>query len=176
MAAKEMKTQGTNTVIDTSAGVPPSESKHVVFKVGNEFYALPIERVERIVPSVALTRIPRTPPMFLGVFDLRGEALPCIDLRLRFEMVASETAEHFVVIQTDVGRCALRVDEVDGIFLFSESQIDRSLELFDRKDDPFVQGVAKNDGKLVVMLEVDEVIPRALRAKIARQQAEPLAA
>lgn len=174
MAARSSIIDSVHSGPDTNG--PSTESKHVVFRVGPELYGIAIERVERIVPSVTLTRIPRTPPMFLGVFDLRGETLPCLDLRLRFDMSPDGECAHFVVVQTNLGRVALRVDEVDGIVMIRESDVERGLTMFERKDDPFVAGVAKNGEKLIVVLDPDEVVPKALRGKIVKHSAEALAA
>ena len=52
-----------------------SETKYVVFQLGAERYGLPIDSVERILPSQSVTKLPKTPKMMLGVFDMRGETI-----------------------------------------------------------------------------------------------------
>lgn len=143
-----------------------AETKYVVFKLGEELFGVPIERVERILPNQSVTRLPKTPRMFLGVFDLRGETVPAIDLRARFELEPVTDAVNFVVLQTAAGRCAFRVDGVDGIVNLDESEVEDSPELFDTNDD-FVLGIGKDRDRLIVLIEADEIIPRNLRSKIA---------
>ena len=65
-----------------------SEKKFIVFLLANERYGIPIEAVERILPEQNPTPIPKSPEMFLGVFDLRGETIPAIDLRTRFSRIS----------------------------------------------------------------------------------------
>jgi len=143
-----------------------AETKYVVFKLGEELFGVPIERVERILPDQTVTRLPKTPKMFLGIFDLRGETVPAIDLRARFELETQPDSANFVVLQTSAGRCAFRVDGVDGIVTLDESEVEQSPELFDTNDD-FVLGIGKDGDRLIVLIEADEIVPRNLRAKIA---------
>jgi len=143
-----------------------AETKYVVFKLGEELFGVPIERVERILPDQTVTRLPKTPKMFLGIFDLRGETVPAIDLRARFELETQPDSANFVVLQTSAGRCAFRVDGVDGIVTLDESEVEQSPELFETNDD-FVLGIGKDGDRLIVLIEADEIVPRNLRAKIA---------
>lgn len=145
-----------------------AESKYVVFKVADEFYGISIEAVERILPEQSVTRLPKTPKMFLGIFDLRGETVPTIDLRLRFEQPESTETSNFVVVLSAVGRVALRVDSVDGIATFDEASIEANPELFDQKGDDFVFGIAKMGDRLVALLNSDEVVPKNLRSQVQK--------
>jgi len=143
-----------------------AETKYVVFKLADELYGVPIGRVERILPEQAVTRLPKTPKMLLGVFDLRGETVPAIDLRCRFDLEERAEAANFVVLQTASGRCAFRVDGVDGIVTLGDDEVEESPDLFDTKDD-FVLGIGKDRDRLIVLVESDEIIPRNLSAKVA---------
>lgn len=142
------------------------ENKYVIFKLGVERYGLPIENVERILPSQEVTKIPRSPKMLLGVFELRGQTIPTIDARLRFEMPPSETAKNFVVVFSDSGRCALRVDIVDGIVSFEEQDIDRSPELF-KSSDEFLSAIGKCGDELTVLLDPVHLVPTSLKTKLS---------
>jgi len=74
------------------------EQKYIVFFVDNERYALPIESVERILPEMSVTSVPKTPKVLLGVFDLRGETLPALDLRRRFDLEEHEGLSNYIVV------------------------------------------------------------------------------
>jgi len=147
-------------------GIAMAENKYVVFQLGSEKYGLPIECVERILPTQDVTRLPKTPKMFLGVFEMRGSTVPTIDARIRFDMPESE-AHNFVVVLTEHGRCALSVDNVDGIVTLDESNIEENTEMFDSKQDDFIRGIGKDEETLLVLLDPDGIVPKSLRAKIA---------
>jgi purine-binding chemotaxis protein CheW len=63
----------------------------VVFRLGAEEFAVPIESVQEIVrvPEV-LTHVPKAPAAVEGVINLRGSVLPVIDLRRRLGLATAE--------------------------------------------------------------------------------------
>lgn len=142
------------------------DRKHVVFNLAGELYGLPIESVERILTDQKTTKIPRTPKMVLGVFELRGETIAAVDLRQRFGFPEREEAGNFVVALTQKGRVALRVDGVDGIYDFSEENADEAPQMIKGQDDEFLAAVGKQGDRLVVLLEPDHVLPAAVESKI----------
>lgn len=144
-----------------------AENKYVIFKLGNERYGLPIASVERILPVQEVTRIPKTPKMLIGVFELRGSTIPTIDARMRFEMPEANDARNFVVILTEEGRCALRVDIVDGILSFEEGEIDENSSLVDDRNDDMLAGIGKQGEELTVLLDPLHLVPKAMRSKLA---------
>ncbi len=145
-----------------------ADNKYIIFKLADESYGVPIGAVERILPEQQVTRLPRTPKLFLGVFDLRGETVPTIDLRIRFDFTETTQTCNFIVVLTQTGRCALKVDEVDGIVNIDEAEIEESPEIMRRKEDAFIAGVGKSEGKLVVLLDVDHLVPEAVAKQAAK--------
>lgn len=144
-----------------------AENKYVIFKLGNERYGLPIASVERILPVQEVTRIPKTPKMLIGVFELRGSTIPTIDARMRFELPEAADARNFVVILTEEGRCALRVDIVDGILSFEENEIDENSSLVDDRNDDMLAGIGKQGEELTVLLDPLHLVPKSMRSKLA---------
>ena len=69
------------------AAAPVRELKFLVFRLDQEEFALPIGAVDEVasVPE-QVTRVPRTPDFLEGVVNLRGEVLPVVDQRRRFDM------------------------------------------------------------------------------------------
>jgi len=153
-----------------------AENKYVIFRLANESYGIPIESVERILAEQSVTRLPKTPKMFLGVFDLRGETVPTIDLRTRFEFPETTEPCNFVVVTTSSGRCALRVDEVEGIVNLEEKDIEDNPQILKRKEDEFVCGVAKHKGGLIVLLDADHVVPSIVAKHMEKKEKLALAA
>lgn len=144
------------------------ESQYVVFKLGNEFYGLGIGEVERILPEQKVTKVPRAPKAMLGVFDLRGETIAAMDLRTRFDMKPLDEEGNFVVINTPEGRCAIKVDGLDGILNFSEDQISKQTDFLKKGDDQFIYGIGKCDDKLVLLLEASDLLPKAVKKEVLK--------
>lgn len=144
-----------------------AESKFVVFMLGEERFGLPIESVERILPGQAVTKLPRTPKMLLGVFELRGTTLPALDARLRFDMAENEGEANFVVVVSEEGRCALRVDRVDGIVNFTDEDIDSNPGALVGGQEEMVRGIGKQGELLTLLLEPEHIVPKNLKSKLA---------
>lgn len=94
------------------------EEQVVVFKLKGEEYAVSIEAVQEIVRvPEELTHIPKTPSFVEGVINLRGNVLPVIDLRKRFDIEEKERDEQqrimvFLIDGVSVGFIVDSVTEV----------------------------------------------------------------
>lgn len=178
MGRNPVKTQGMNRktcefcigeVVEhrMQGGLTMTETKYVVFKLAKERYGVPIDAVERILPKQSVTRMPRSPKMLMGVFELRGSTIPAMDARLRFGMDESDETRNFVVVLTPQGRCALNVDIVEGIVTLREDQVEPPTVLAGDGKDPFIHGVGKQDDRLLVLLDPQHVVPKELHKRIA---------
>lgn len=88
------------------------------FFLGAEEYAIDILRVREIRVWEPLTRVPSASPLVKGVWNLRGEVVPVIDLRERFGLLASPCGKHTVVIVMQIeneGRKRVVGAIVDGV-------------------------------------------------------------
>lgn len=143
-----------------------SERKHVIVAVGQEVYGIPILDVETILNDPKPVRIPKTPKMMLGLFELRGKTMAAVDLRIRLDMPETNGENRHVVVNTASGPVSLRVDSVEGIVNIEESKVSPPNTLIDNSDDPFISGVAQCEDRLVAVLDVNHIVPDSLKKKI----------
>lgn len=62
----------------------PEPPLHLVaFTLGEELFALPVERVREVVRVTGLTRVPQAPEHVRGVQSLRGRVLPVLEVKTR---------------------------------------------------------------------------------------------
>jgi len=75
-------------------GNEPDQEEEIIqlvgFIVGEEEYAIPILSIQEIIKPIEYTRIPSTPDYVLGAFNLRGNVIPLIDLRMKFHLPSKE--------------------------------------------------------------------------------------
>ncbi|MFW0755662.1 chemotaxis protein CheW [Pseudomonas sp. H11T01] len=62
------------------AGMPPKQSLFLLFRIGNERYALQAIEVAEVLPRLPLKPIAKAPFWVAGVFAYRGAVVPVIDL------------------------------------------------------------------------------------------------
>jgi len=137
----------------------------LVFRLGDDEFGLPIDTVVEVaqVPE-QITRVPRTPKFLEGVINLRGEVLPIVDQRRRFEMppLAAGAARRLVVIRTARHRAGLIVDGVADVLRTDSSQIKPPPDLTDATS-RLVSGVLnlQASGRIVLLLDSEELLTRA---------------
>jgi purine-binding chemotaxis protein CheW len=90
----------------------------LVFRLGTDEFALPIAAVDEVaeVPAT-IARLPKTPKFLEGVVNLRGDVLPIVDQRRRFEMppLADRARRRLVVVRSEQHRAGLIVDSVSDV-------------------------------------------------------------
>jgi purine-binding chemotaxis protein CheW len=84
----------------------------LVFEIDGHRYGVDTEAVREIVRAVLPTRLPKAPAVVMGLVNVRGQAVPLIDLRLRFALQARPLDVHdvFVIVSARGRLCALRAD------------------------------------------------------------------
>ena len=144
-----------------------NELQFLVFRLDDNEFALPIEAVEEVarVPD-QITRLPKTPKFLEGVVNLRGEVLPVVDQRRRFDMRATTARANrrLVVVRTEQHRAGLIVDSVSEVLRCSRDKIKPSPDL---TGDALgiVHSVINLEelGRIVLLLDPSELLTRTER-------------
>ncbi len=139
----------------------------LVFRLGEDEYGLPIDAIDEVtrLPE-KITRVPKTPKFLEGVVNLRGEVLPVIDQRRRFDLPAIEdgTRRRIVVVRTKQHRAGVIVDSVTDILTSSSDAIDPAPDLTGEAT-RLVSGILNLEaaGRIVLLLDPAELLTRAER-------------
>ncbi len=158
------------------------------FRVGGEDYALDIMRVREILHPLPLTPVPRAPAFVEGVFRLRGEVIPVIDVRKRFGLPADPPTRRsrYLIVNVAGRRLGLFVDEVCEVLRVPRGDIRPAPALADADAPRFFVGVCGGESapavagrrggasRLRLLLNVKALLDPAApgEAEAARAQAE----
>lgn len=144
------------------------ELQFVGFRVGEQSYALPISAVREIVRPPEITPVPQSPEHVAGVMNLRGRIVPVIDLRKRFrQAIENSPKTRVLVIALDGKLIGLLVDSASEVLKIASEEIEPSPQLFGEDNERYVTGVAKHLGRLVILLDVNKLLPEPERAEAA---------
>jgi purine-binding chemotaxis protein CheW len=141
------------------------EQIFLVFRLGDDEFGLPIESVVEVaqVPE-QITRLPKTPKFLEGVVNLRGEVLPVVDQRRRFDMPPLQAREgrRLVIMKTERHRAGLIVDSVADVLRTRAENIEPPPDLTDDTSQ-LIRGVInlQESHRLVLLLDPTEVLTRA---------------
>lgn len=94
----------------------------VCFEVRGQELALPIDDVRETLPILPITRVVLTPAALAGVFSLRGDIVPAIDLAVLFGMSRTEVGDdsRIVVVDEKAGTCGFVVDRLRDLRTLTE--------------------------------------------------------
>jgi purine-binding chemotaxis protein CheW len=140
----------------------------LTFSLGAENYGVDILRVQEIRGWAPVTKIPKVPPHVLGVLNLRGSIVPIVDLRVRFNLPQAEFTPLTVIIVLTVNAASgqrelgLVVDAVSDVVDISAENLKDTPNLGSRATVEFIQGLALVAGRMLILLNVDEMIHRDL--------------
>lgn len=141
--------------------------QYVLFRLCDEEYGLPIASVRSIIRYEEPTPVPYAPEGVEGVFNLRGQVLPLIDLgrRLRGESIAPTPTSRIIVADSELGPVGLAVDLVHEVANIPLSEIRPAPQaaLAGETADAF-EGVASFGDRLVILLDPDKALPKAVFA------------
>lgn len=136
------------------------EIQVVGFYLGNDEYAISINKVREIQGMLEIRKIPKAPPFVEGVINLRGKVMPVIDLRKRFDLSPSvdNSQAKILIVEHNKTHIGLVVDNVSEVIRLYADQIEKSPDIFSLAiDAKYIEGVAKLDNRLIVLLDVDKL-------------------
>jgi purine-binding chemotaxis protein CheW len=77
-------------------------TQFLTFKLCDEVFALDISKIREMLEFTGVTKVPRTPEFMRGVSNLRGAAVPVVDLRLVFGLSKTKKTINTCIIITEV--------------------------------------------------------------------------
>ncbi len=138
-------------------------SQHLTFTLGKEVFALDISSVREVLELTPITKIPRTPDFMRGVINLRGHAVPVMDMRLKFGMAQVPTTVDTCIIIVEVAFEGERivmgglVDSVREVFELPPDAMEEPPRMGTSINTDYIRGIGKQDGEFVIVLEIDRL-------------------
>lgn len=155
-----------NSLADVSSkGLEADTVKEfLTFRLNEEEYGIPILNAQEIISYRKSTPIPNSPNWVAGAINIRGVVIPVIDIRDIFGMEAIEYDENSVIIITQLGGRILGyvVDAVKDVLGFTEEQMQETPTVSDRIHTRYLSGMGKMGDRLVMLLDMSELLERSL--------------
>src|ERR1043165_9388239 len=107
---------------DNADEAKTSSLRLVCFELRGQELALPIDDVRETLPIQPITRVVLTPPCLAGVFSLRGDIVPAIDLAVLLGLPRTEmrSDSRIVVIDHAAGTAGIVVDRLRDLRTIEE--------------------------------------------------------
>lgn len=134
----------------------------LTFTLGEEVFALDIGTVREVLEFTTITRIPRMPTFMKGVINLRGHAVPVMDMRLKFGMQETEHTVNTCIIIVEVSRegdnviLGALVDSVREVVDMDQSEIENAPSMGSTVDSQFLRGIGKLGEEFVLLVDINK--------------------
>ena len=164
----ELKNEEIVTAEDASQKVEQSNDsatlvdfKMVTFSLADKDYSIDIMHVKEIAKASRFTYVPNTLPFVLGVYNLRGEIIPILDLRLFFNIDIPEREddklENMLILSVEDQKFGVVVDKIDKVVGVQKSTIQPPHPLFGDINIKYIDGVVEANKRLYVLLDVTKI-------------------
>jgi purine-binding chemotaxis protein CheW len=138
----------------------------LTFMLSGETFALGILRIKEIIEFGDLTKVPMMPPFIRGVINLRGRVVPVVDLSARFGRGESRIARRTCIVIVEAGGegnadrqdIGILVDAVNEVVEIAGVDIEPAPAFGAHLRPEFIQGMAKRNGRFIILLAVDQVL------------------
>lgn len=160
-----------------------SVASYITFKLGDEVFAIEIAYVREVLDLSEVTRVPMAPPCMRGVVNVRGSAVPVVDLRRKFGLppVADTVNTRIVVLELDLDGDGRRIvvgglaDSVHEVLELDRSQLSEPPRIGLRWRDDLIVGLGKKAEQFIIVLDIARVFASD-EALLAAAQPPPEAA
>ena len=125
----------------------------VVFSLGEEEYALPINQVQEIIRYTEPRAVASEVTWIRGVISLRGKIVPVLDLGARLGLGEGEASGKIVIVETGSVTAGIIVDDVDEVLTIEDGQLDD----VPAAGSDSIEGIAKVGDRLVVLLNTEGI-------------------
>ena len=144
--------------------------KMVTFSLSGKDYAIDIMKVKEIVKAGRFTYVPNTLPFVLGVYNLRGDIIPILDLRLFFNIGVEERKndelENILIVSIGEQTFGIVVDMIDKVVGIQKSTIQPPHPLFGDINIKYIQGVVEVDNRLFILLDIERIFGSKSEAQL----------
>ncbi|MDR0710439.1 MAG: chemotaxis protein CheW [Spirochaetaceae bacterium] len=158
--------------------VSTDDYKMITFSLGGKDYGVDIMNVKEIAKADKFTYVPNAASFVKGVYNLRGDIIPIIDLRSFFHLPLDRKAdgqENMLILRIDDRVYGTIVDKIDKVVPISSENIQPPHPIFGDINIKFISGVVEKHGALYIILDVVRIFSQSKEEEKPRPAiAEPV--
>jgi purine-binding chemotaxis protein CheW len=132
----------------------------VTFSIGEEEFGVDILKVQEIIRTMEITKVPRAQVFVEGVINLRGKVIPIIDLRRRFGLSSKAHDKHTRIIVIEINNMIVGfvVDSVSEVLRIPSGTVEPPPPVVAGVDSEYISGVGKLQDRLLILLDLDKLL------------------
>ena len=134
------------------------KKKFLTISIDDEVYGIKIEHVNDINRIQDITEVPHQQSYLMGIINLRGQIIPVIDIRKRFdkEVILYDDRTCIIVINYEGDNVGLIVDRVEEVLAIPVILLKQS-ESGEQKS-KFIKGIIKFENQIITLLDIERIL------------------
>lgn len=127
----------------------------VIFKLGDEQFAVETSKVQGINDTMKITEVPKAPQHIRGLINLRGNIISLLDINLLLNIAntTEETQNNIIILKMEDEQVGITVDQVDEVLDIEENMIEK----IDNYKREFIKGVINFKDRVVTLIDIDKL-------------------
>ena len=141
--------------------------KMVTFSLAGKEYGVDIMNVKEIAKADKFTYVPNAASFVRGVYNLRGDIIPIIDLRMFFHLPVEkkDSIENMLILRIDDKVYGTIVDKIDKVVGINSEHIQPPHPIFGDINIKYISGVVEKQGELYIILDVVRIFTQSEEEK-----------
>lgn len=138
-------------------------AQYITFRLGEEYFAIPVAQVREVLDLSQITKVPTAPAYLRGVVNVRGSAIPVVDLRLKFGLPRRDDSVHTRILVLELvldGEATVLgglADSVHEVIELAPAQISPPPKIAQRWRSECIQGMGKQGEHFIMLFDVAAV-------------------
>ncbi len=138
-------------------------SEYMTFELGSMKYAVELPKIREILtyPEI-ITTLPNTTGWVKGLINLRGEVVPILDIRIKFntgDIEYNDNTAVIAVITEDKRMIGIVVDKVDDVQKIDASTLSPVSDMGSAIPSRYLKGFVRLDNsQMLVIMDIESVV------------------
>ena len=158
------------------------DCRQLTFTLNGGDYGFPIHTVSEVIGLMEIKHVPKTPDYVRGIINLRGKIMPVMDLRLKFGMPEADYNERtsIIILSANINGAkksiGVVVDRISEVIDINPDDIEPPPQYGAKETVSFLNGIGKFKDKVLMLLNIDEVVSSKDLASFFNEEAKKILA
>lgn len=129
--------------------------QYVVFKLGEEHFAVETAKILSINDMMKITPVPKAPAHIKGLINLRGSIKSLVDIHLLLNIEPHENQNNIIILKVNEEEIGIIVDDVEEVIDIDEQKLQK---LEARNIEDYIKGVIELDNRLLTIIDIEKLL------------------
>ena len=127
----------------------------VIFKLGEEHFAVETDKVLSINDMMTITKVPKAPNYIKGLINLRGSIKSLVDLNLLLNIESDKKQNNIIILKVNEEELGVTVDDVEEVIDIEENRLQK---LDNHSTEANIKGIIHLEDKLLTVINIEKLI------------------